>query len=295
MLERFVRGIIEKEGRKAVVDIPVDSISVNPYQPRRRFEQKRLDQLAQSIREQGVIQPVIVRPLGNGYELVTGERRLRASKLIGNKTIPAIVRELSDQDVIEIVFIENLQREQLDIDEEAEAYGNLMHETGGQASERALQRVGKDMDSIQKRLWMLRLPQIIKKAVVSRLISPEQARLIARIANQEKQIEIFETVYKEKLTLEDTRRLVRSLPSVMKQAGDWDDEPESQAQESGGRYSRRGVRRLDACMLLVRDLVAVMREAGVPVSVTESLAGESLRVSLRFDAAPAPPAEGSAS
>jgi ParB family chromosome partitioning protein len=292
MLERFVRGIIEKEGRKAVVDIPVDSISVNPYQPRRRFDQKRLEQLAQSIREQGVIQPVIVRPLGNGYELVTGERRLRASKLISNKTIPAIVRELSDQDVIEITFIENLQREQLDLDEEAVAYGNLMNQSGGQASEHTLQRVGKDMDSIQKRLWMLHLPQIIKKAVVSRLISPEQARLIARVANQEKQIEIFETVYKEKLSLDDTRRLVQSLPSVMKQGMDAAADPAQSP--APAHYSRSGVRRLDGCLLLVRDLVAVLRAAGVPVSVTETLAGESLEVSLSFDAAtPAPEGNGS--
>ena len=279
MLERFVRGIIEKEGRKAVVDIPVDAVSVNPYQPRRRFDQKKLEQLAQSIREQGVIQPVIVRPLGNGYELVTGERRLRASKLIENKTIPAIVRQLSDQDLIEIVFIENLQREQLDEDEEAEAYRNLMHETGGMASERVMLRVGKDLDSVQKRLWMLRLPQVVKKAVVSRLITPEQARLLALVSNEEKQIELFETVYREKLSVDDTRRLIQSLPSLYKQSVDL-----TNAGEPGpARYSRRAMRRLDGCLVLVHDLVAVLRAAGVPVSVSESLERESLKVNLCFD------------
>jgi len=125
MLERFVRGIIEKEGKKSVVELPVDEISVNPYQPRRTFDPDKLDELAKSIREQGVLQPIIARKFGGGYELVAGERRLRACKLIGLKTIPAIVRQLDDQDMIEIAFIENLQREQLDDVETAEAVGKM--------------------------------------------------------------------------------------------------------------------------------------------------------------------------
>ena len=281
MLERFVRGIIEKEGKKAVLDISVDSITVNPYQPRRKFDQEKLEQLAQSIREQGVIQPIIVRTMGKGYELVTGERRLRASKLIGNKTIPAIVRELSDQDMIEIVFIENLQREQLNESEEAEAYRQLIsdsHEVGAD-TRMAMRRVGKDITSIQKRLWMLRLPAVVKKAVVSKLITPEHAKALSRITSEKIQCELLERIYQEKLSVEDTQRLVNELPASAKLK-------DSPAQPGKGaapaRLSRKTIRQLDGCMAMVQELVAVLRDAGVPVTVSESLDSENFNISLSF-------------
>lgn len=280
MLERFVRGIIEKEGKKAVIDIPVDKVSVNPYQPRRHFNQHKLEQLAQSIKEQGVIQPIIVRPLGTGYELVTGERRLRASKLIGNKNIPAIVRNLSDQDMVEIVFIENLQREQLDAHEEAEAYRQLLSaDAEGGTTDMVMRRVGKDMKSIQKRVWMLHLPPVVKKAVVSQLITPEHARLLSQISNEQKQCDLLERIYREKLSVEDTRRVISGFAATdrIKEPGQ-----ETSAAAASSRYSRNTIRRLDGCLILVRELVAAIRDAGVPLSVTETLDGKTFEINLSF-------------
>lgn len=279
MLERFVKGIIEKEGKKAIQEIPVDSISVNPYQPRRNFSQKKLEELAQSIREQGVIQPIIVRPLGSGYELVSGERRLRASKLIGNRTIPAISRQLSDQDMIEIVFIENLQREQLDDGEEAEAYKQLLNENGGRVTSAVMRRVGKDPATMGDRLWMLNLPQVIKKAMSSRLITAEHAKLLSQVTSEDKQKELLERIYRENLSVEDTARVISTLPAALKlrtnPAGD-------DAEAVSGLYSRRTINQLDGCLTLVRDLVAALRAAGVPISVSESLDGNQFRVNLAF-------------
>jgi ParB family transcriptional regulator, chromosome partitioning protein len=281
MLERFVKGIIEKEGKKAIQEIPVDSISVNPYQPRRNFSQKKLEDLAQSIREQGVIQPVIVRPLGSGYELVSGERRLRASKLIGNRNIPAIVRQLSDQDMIEIVFIENLQREQLDESEEDEAYKQLLGENGGNASSSIMRRVGKAPGSFGERLWMLNMPQIVKKAFSSKLISAEHAKLLSQVLNEDKQNELLERIYRENLSVDDAARIISSLPSSFKQKlpnGDGRGETDA----IGTRYSRSTIKQIDGCLALVGDLVAAIRAAGVPISVSETLDGNQFKVSLAF-------------
>ncbi len=277
MLERFVKSIIEKEGKKSVVDIPVDSISVNPYQPRRNFDQKKLDELAKSIREQGVIQPVIVRRFGSGYELVAGERRLRASKMVGLKTIPAIVRQLEDQDMIEIAFIENLQREQLDEVETADAYGRLVVDKGDVKS--VAERVGKDVDAIKERLWMLQLPPIVKKAVVSKLISLEHARLIAQLAGEKKQCELLEKIYQEKLSVEQTREFVESMPEFLKArpaaAG-------NDVKKTHYRYSQGSLGQANACLSLIRELVYALRTSGVRVGVNELLTGKALTVKLSF-------------
>lgn len=276
MLERFVRGIIEKEGKKSVVDLPVDEISVNPYQPRRTFDPDKLDELAKSIREQGVLQPVIARKFGGGYELVAGERRLRACKLIGLKTIPAIVRQLDDQDMIEIAFIENLQREQLDDVETAEAVGK-MAASGGDIKAVA-ERIGRDVDSVKAKLWMLKLPQVVKKAVVSKLITVEHARVLSEIVGEKKQMESLEKIYREKLTVEQTRELVGSLPEYMK-AKRGVEQPLS---AKTYRYSKESLGRAAACVDMIRQLVGEFRAAGVRVEVSELVTGKSVNVRLSF-------------
>ncbi len=275
MLERFVRGIIEKEGKKSVVDLPVDEISVNPYQPRRTFDPDKLDELAKSIREQGVLQPVIARKFGGGYELVAGERRLRACKLIGLKTIPAIVRQLDDQDMIEIAFIENLQREQLDDVETAEAVGK-MAAAGGDIKAVA-ERIGRDVDSVKAKLWMLKLPQVVKKAVVSKLITVEHARLLSEIVGEKKQMEALEKIYREKLTVEQTRELVSSLPEYMKAKRGFE-KPRGKTY----RYSKESLGRAAACVDMIRQLVGEFRDAGVRVEVSELVTGKSVNVRLSF-------------
>ncbi|HOO56591.1 MAG TPA: ParB/RepB/Spo0J family partition protein [bacterium] len=278
MLERFVKSIVEKEGKKSVVDIPVDSISVNPYQPRRNFDQKKLDELARSIKEQGVIQPIIVRRFGSGYELVAGERRLRASKLIDLKTIPAIIRQLDDQDMVEIAFIENLQREQLDEMETVEAYNRIMEEQGGSV-EAVADRVGKDVDSIKARLWMLQLPQIVKKAVVSKLITLDQARLIAQIASEKKQIDLLEQIYRNKYDLDQTRELIESMPEFHKVKHSHSEVPES---EIVYKYDPASLGRIDFCIGMIADIVESIRAAGMQIEVSELMSGKSVDIRLSF-------------
>jgi ParB family transcriptional regulator, chromosome partitioning protein len=281
MLERFVKGIIEKEGKKSVIEIPLDAISVNPYQPRRNFDEKKLDELAQSIREQGIIQPIIVRRLGAGYELVAGERRLRASRKLELKTIPAIVRQLDDQDMVEIAFIENLQREQLNEFEEAEAYGRLMQERAAMGPESIATRVGKDAELIKSKLWMLSLPPVVKKAVVSRLISLDHARLISQIANEKQQLEMLEKIYQEKLTVEQTRELIDRMPGMLRVKGPAMGTA-AVASLASYTYSRHSLQQVDACLGLLRELILTFRRAGVRIEVSETFGAQSLQVRLTF-------------
>ncbi|MEW5944926.1 MAG: ParB/RepB/Spo0J family partition protein [bacterium] len=276
MLERFIRGIVEREGKHSVVEVPVDQISVNPYQARRNFDQKKLEELAQSIREQGVIQPIILRRFGSGYELVAGERRLRASKMAGLKTIPAIIRQLDEQDMIEIAFIENLQREQLNAIEEAEAYGRLVGEHGAGSAEEIAERVGKDAGAVASQLWLLSLPQVVKKAVVSRLISLDHARIIAGVRNEKKQVEFLERIYREKLSVEDAKKLLEEVPAIFR------DEIEAGEERGGAHFSREAIRQLDVCVAMLRDLILAFRQAGINVSVTEYFDALSLNVRLTF-------------
>ncbi len=279
MLERFVKGIIEKEGKRSVVEIPVDNISVNPYQPRRFFDEERLNELAKSIEKQGVLQPVIVRKFGTGFELVAGERRLRACKIVGLNTIPAIVRTLNDQDMIEIAFIENLQREQLNEVETAEAYGRLIGEKGDDLQMIA-DRVGKDVDSIKAKLWMLQLPQVIKKAVVSRLITLDHARLLSQVANQKKQLELLEKIYREKLDEKQTEDIIAGLPEFLKMRAQTLEKIDDNRPRF--KYDPAQVGKVEACLELVRNIVIALRSAGVEVDVSELITGESLNVKLTF-------------
>lgn len=276
MLERFVRGIIEREGRHSVVEVPLDQISVNPFQPRRTFDRQRLEELAKSIKELGVLQPIIVRRAGVGYELVAGERRVRASRIAGNKTIPAIVRNLDEQDMIEIAFIENLQREQLNELEEAEAFGRLVSENAGNVAAVA-DRLGKDVESVQSRLWLLALPQVVKKAVVARLISLEHAKIIAKIRNEKRQVEALEKIYKEKLSVEDSKKLLDSIPDIYKE-----EQREAKEAADTDRFSLASLAQLDVGLSLLRDFALTLRLAGVKLDISEYFDTSALNVRLTF-------------
>jgi len=279
MLERFVKNIIEKEGRKSVSEISVDSISVNPYQTRREFDHVKLEELAQSIREQGVIQPIIVRKLGSGYELVAGERRLRASKIAGLSTIPAIVRHLGEQEMIEITFIENLQREQLNDIETAEAFGQLVREQVD-SLENISSRVGKNSESIKDNLWVMQLPQVIKKAVVSKLISLNHAKLLSKIASEKKQLQLLEKIYRENLDAEQTKHIIEKMPDFLKMR------PLEQniSNEAPQKYNFQpeNLKQLEACLRLIRELISAMRSSGIDVNVSELFAEQSFNIKLSF-------------
>lgn len=178
-LDALITSLAVKEDDK-VVEIPLAQLRANPYQPRKTFEAEAIKELAESIREHGVIQPIIVRQVLRGYEIIAGERRFRASQLLGNPTIPAVVRPYNDQQVMEIALIENVQREDLNAIEVAIAYQAILNQFSLTQEELSL-KVGKSRSHIANFLRLLSLPEEIKEHVSRGTLSMGHARALAGI------------------------------------------------------------------------------------------------------------------
>lgn len=193
---------------EAVLEIEVDKVRPNPYQPRRAFAPEALQELADSIREHGVIQPVVVRARGQEYELVSGERRLRAVQLLGLSTVPAIVRALSESEAMELALIENIQREDLSPVEEAQAYQALMDKLG-LSQEQVAERVGKSRPYVANAVRLLRLPDVVLASVAAGRISAGHARTLLAIENEAQQIEMARRIENGEFTVRDLENAVR--------------------------------------------------------------------------------------
>ena len=193
-----------------VREVPVDAIAANPRQPRKRFDQEGIDSLTASIREQGVISPLILRRGRDGYELVAGERRLRAARLAGLKTVPAIVREVADAQALELALVENLQREDLNAVEAAEAYRRLV-EDFGQSQDGVARRVGKDRSTVSNALRLLRLPRKILDDIVAGVLAEGHARALLALDREADQIRARDRIVKGGLSVRGAEALVRRL------------------------------------------------------------------------------------
>ena len=189
------------------IDLYLDEIHSNPYQPRQTFDGESLEELAQSIREHGVFTPVLVRKVDNGYELVAGERRVRASELAGNTTVPAIVVDFTDDQVMEISLLENIQRENLNDIDEANAYRNLM-DRRGYTQEELGQRVGKSREHIANTMRLLRLPEKVQKMLENQELSAGQVRPLITVDPQDAE-EIADKIAKEGLSVREVEKLIR--------------------------------------------------------------------------------------
>lgn len=196
-------------------DIPVEAIDPNPQQPRKDFEIKALSELAASLRRSGVIQPVVVRRAGQGYQLIVGERRWRAAKLAGLEKIPAVVREATDAESLELALIENLLREDLNPIEEAEAYQKLLAQFAWTQEELA-ERVGKDRSSIANCLRLLKLPESIQADLRAGRLTMGHARALLSLASAADQIRLREEIlahsWSVRATEEDVQRKRSQLP-----------------------------------------------------------------------------------
>lgn len=193
-----------------VKEIRINEIEPNRGQPRKHFNDEKLEQLAESIRQHGVVQPLIVQREGNIYKIVAGERRWRASRLAGLHTVPVIVRDLSSKQVMEIALIENIQREDLNPIEEAEAYEKLMDEFG-MTQEEISATVGKSRPAIANSLRLLYLQEKIKNRLIDGEITSGHARALLAIDNVELQVKAVEEIIKRGLSVRDTELLVKRL------------------------------------------------------------------------------------
>lgn len=194
-----------------ILEIELDLIEVNPFQPRTYFNEEALQELAGSITELGVIQPITVRKLeGNKFQLVSGERRFRASKLIGNKTVPAYIRIANDQEMLEMALVENIQRKDLDPIEVALSYQRLIDEID-LTQEEMSKRVGKKRSTISNYLRLLKLDPIVQTGIRDGFLSMGHGRALINIENSEDQLGVYEKIIQQKLSVRQTEQLVKSM------------------------------------------------------------------------------------
>jgi ParB family chromosome partitioning protein len=199
---------IENLDKEEVVDIELDKVSPNPFQPRRHFDEQTLNELADSIRSNGVLQPVIVKKVANGYLLVTGERRCRASKIAGFSTVPAIIRDYNNQYLAELALLENIQREDLTIVEEAEAYQNAIQSLKLTHLELA-QKIGKSRSYVSNALGILTLPTDVLNEINQGNISMGHARSLSKLKDVTRIKKIANMIIQERLTVRDIESLVK--------------------------------------------------------------------------------------
>ncbi len=198
--------IMETVHEEEIQHLPLNELRVNPYQPRKTFNEESLNELAESIKEHGVFQPIIVKKSIKGYEIVAGERRFRASKLAGKETIPAIVRNFTDEEMMEIAVLENLQRENLNAVDEANAYKTLMenlHLTQDQVSK----RVNKSRSHITNLLGILALPEDVLTLVKENKLTMGHARCLSKLSDIEKINELTKKVLEENLSVRELEAL----------------------------------------------------------------------------------------
>lgn len=200
----------EPQDNENINEIAIKEIRPNPFQPRRVFDEDAMAELTQSIKQYGVIQPIVVRKTLKGYELVAGERRWRASQSAGLKTIPAVIRDYTDGEMTEIALIENLQRQNLNPIEEAQAYRSLMDKFG-LTQEEVARKIGRSRSLIANTIRILNLPKSIQDYVSRGTLSMGQAKPILALESEELQLEAAELIIEEDLSARDAEELVRRL------------------------------------------------------------------------------------
>lgn len=244
---------------RSILQLPIEAIERNPQQPRKRFDEKLLEELSLSIREHGVVEPILVRKDGSGrYRIVAGERRWRAAQRAGLKDVPALVREANDREAFELALIENIQRADLNAIEEAEAYEVLVKEHG-QTQEEVAARVGKERSTVANALRLLKLPVEVRDRVRGGELEMGHARALLGLEKPEAMERAAQRVVREKLSVRATEALVRSL------IGDGKKKPDNASRETAAIRDlvQRLQRRLGArCKVIPESEVAGRLEIG---------------------------------
>jgi len=210
VLGRGLEALIPQPAETPQSEIDIDRIVPNPSQPRLNLDEERLEELAASIREHGILQPILVRPFENGYQLIAGERRLSAAQRAGLLRVPVVIRDVPDEHLLELALIENIQREPLNPIEEAQAFQNLMDTTKG-SQEQISEKVGKDRSTIGNSVRLLKLPSAVKLLVAESKISPGHARaLLASNANPSEMTRIANAISEKGWSVREAERWAKN-------------------------------------------------------------------------------------
>lgn len=269
MRQPFARwfGSAGDRTEEEVVQLPVHLIDPSPYQPRTVFNDQRLEELCQTIRTHGIIQPIVVRKSGDRYELVAGERRLRAVKKLELETIPVIIREFSDRQAASMALIENLQREGLTAIEEASAYQQLI-DLHGLTQESLAQRLGKGQSTIANKLRLLQLPQAVQNALMNREITERHARALLGLAEAALQETLLKEIMAKELNVKQTEQRVKQLK----------DKPQKK------RKKRRAVFSRDTRLALntIRQSIGMVKKTGLAISTEERNHREYIEIVIKI-------------
>lgn len=270
-------GRREPAGREEILCVPVSEIRTNRYQPRRDFDEEQLAELTASVREYGVLQPLVVRRSEDGkFELIAGERRLRAARQAGLERVPVVVRDARDKDAALIALVENLQREDLGFLEEAAGYARLLDEFGLTQEELAA-RLGKKQSTIANKLRLLKLPASVQRKLVETGASERHARALLALEDEAAQLEVLEEIGRSDLTVRQTEELVGELVAGRKQAA---------AGGAAAKAQRRRVvkvfKDLRIFVNTFREAVKVLRAAGVEAVMDEQDQGDVFEVRVRI-------------
>ncbi len=251
-----------------VLAIDIDRIKANPFQPRREIAQDKIEELAQSIKASGLIQPIVVRRLGNGYQLVVGERRLLACKKLGWKKISAAVKTLTDNDMATTALIENLQRENLNIIEEANGYVSLM-KNFNLTQEVLAQRLGKSQSTVANKIRLLKLPDSVRKKLQEHNLTERHARALLRLDSEELQLKLIEEVKHKGLTVSQLEKRLEKM-----NAG------------KDGRRKVKGskpvIRDMRIVLNTIREAIVVIQSSGFYPEIDETVEQDYIEVNIRL-------------
>ena len=260
----------ELKNQKRVQQIAVEKIVPNRFQPRKVFDEEKLDELARTIHIHGLIQPIILRKYEEDkYEIIAGERRFRAMQKLTWTEVPAIVQEMSDNETASVALIENLQREELTAIEEAEAYQGLM--ALNELTQEALaQRIGKSQSFIANKLRLLRLAEPLKEALLNRKITERHGRSMLALSHEE-QIALLSSIVEKKLTVKETERLVKQQLAE-----------KNKSQEQPKKRIRKVSKDLRLALNTINKSVDLIKETGMPLEATEEDLGDIYRITIEI-------------
>ena len=251
-----------KEGEKAVVQIPIHFIRQSPYQPRRTFDTEAIEELSESIKKYGVIQPITVRRCSmDSYELIAGERRLRASTMAGLLRVPAIVVDLSDNDCAVVALIENIQRENLTFLEEAEAYRNLLYRHGFTQEELA-KRIGKSQSSVANKVRLLKLPSVVREIITDSHLTERHARAILSLDTEEMLLKALLRITDEGLNVAQTDEMIEKMLTPAP-------EPPKETERANPENKSAVFKDVRIFINTIRHAVDVMKQNGIEATSEE--------------------------
>ncbi|QGU00617.1 Chromosome (plasmid) partitioning protein ParB [Candidatus Syntrophocurvum alkaliphilum] len=275
MVREQLKNIFGKSMTGRIVTIPIDEILKNPFQPRRVFNETELTELAQSIKEYGVIQPIIVKKLDEGYQLIAGERRLRACKIAERNEIPAIIQDINDEKAAAISLIENLQRKELSYFEEASAYSLLINDFGLKQDDLA-KKIGKSQSAIANKLRLLRLPDKVRTLITTDIITERHCRALLKLNSNDMQMEVLRQIYEKDLTVKETEELVYKLKN-----NNIPPDPEVNNKETGKNVSMI-IRDARIFLNTIKETVSRAKQTGIDISMTERDNDENYEIILKI-------------